>query len=94
MLFGFSRKFYSSTCPKQYRPDLKIPKRLLLISGITLPIFAFIPVLDITLFIAPRLGLFESLKIVLTTYTAGTCMEFYPSWFYRVSTINCFGEVY
>ena len=62
--------------PSKYRPDIKIPKRFLLISAITLPIFAFIPVLDITLYIAPRLGLFESFKIVLTTYTVGTAWNF------------------
>ena len=62
--------------PSKYRPDIKIPKRFLLISAITLPIFAFIPVLDITLYIAPRLGLFESFKIVLTTYTVGTAWDF------------------
>ncbi|MFC5591281.1 copper resistance D family protein [Sporosarcina soli] len=62
--------------PSQYRPDIKISKRLLLISAITLPVFAFIPVLDITLYIAPRLGLVESLKIVLTTYTVGTAWDF------------------
>ena len=62
--------------PSKYRPDIKIPKRFLLISTITLPIFAFIPVLDITLYIAPRLGLFESFKIVLTTYTVGTAWNF------------------
>ena len=62
--------------PSKYRPDIKIPKRLLLMSAITLPVFVFIPVLDITLYIAPRLGLFESLKIVLTTYTVGTAWNF------------------
>ena len=62
--------------PSKYRPDIKIPKRFLLISAITLPVFAFIPVLDITLYIAPRLGLFESFKIVLTTYTVGTAWDF------------------
>lgn len=62
--------------PSKYRPDIKIPKRFLLVSAITLPIFAFIPVLDITLYIAPRLGLFESFKIVLTTYTVGTAWNF------------------
>ncbi len=68
--------FILQLVPKQYRPDLKIPKRLLLISGMALPIFAFIPVLDIALFMAPRFGLFESLKMVLTTYTAGTLWNF------------------
>ena len=62
--------------PSKFRPDINIPKRLLLISAIMLPIFAFIPVLDITLYIAPRLGLFDSLIIVLTTYTVGTAWDF------------------
>ncbi|MDW0117544.1 copper resistance protein CopD [Sporosarcina thermotolerans] len=62
--------------PSKYRPELKISKRLLLVSAATLPVFAFIPVLDITLFIAPRLGFVEALKIVLTTYTVGTAWDF------------------
>ncbi|RDW15833.1 copper resistance protein CopD [Oceanobacillus arenosus] len=62
--------------PESQRPDVKIPKYLLLASAVALPIFAFVPVLDITLFIAPRLGLFESFKIVLTTYTVGTAWSF------------------
>ena len=68
--------FFLLLVPSKYRPDIKIPKRLLLISAIMLPVFAFIPVLDITLYIAPRLGLFESFKIVLTTYTVGTAWNF------------------
>ncbi|QED48010.1 copper resistance D family protein [Cytobacillus dafuensis] len=62
--------------PSKYRPDIRIPKRLLLISAIMLPVFAFIPILEIILYISPRLGLFESLKIVLTTYTVGTAWDF------------------
>jgi len=62
--------------PSKYRPDIQIPKRLLLVSAVTLPVFAFLPVLSITLYIAPRLGLFESLKIVLTTYKVGTAWDF------------------
>ncbi|WP_158582994.1 copper resistance D family protein [Lysinibacillus yapensis] len=62
--------------PRHYRPELNIPKSLLLLSAIGIPIFAFIPVWDIILFIAPRLGLMESIKIVLTTYTAGTAWDF------------------
>ncbi|MCM3588292.1 CopD family protein [Mesobacillus maritimus] len=62
--------------PSNYRPDLKISKVLLLIPSLALPVFAFFPVLDLTLYIAPRLGLFESLKIVLTTYTVGTAWDF------------------
>ncbi|RDW16153.1 copper resistance D family protein [Oceanobacillus chungangensis] len=62
--------------PSSYRPNIKIPKYLLLISAIILPVFAFFPVLDSILFIAPRLGLLESFKIVLTTYTVGTAWDF------------------
>lgn len=62
--------------PDKYRPNIKIPKHLLMISIIALPISAFVPVLDIIAFIAPRLGFLESLKIVLTTFTAGTAWDF------------------
>nr|WP_304214912.1 CopD family protein [Fredinandcohnia onubensis] len=62
--------------PNEYRPDIKFPKRLLFICASTLPVYAFVPVLDIILFLAPRLGFLESLKIVLTTYTAGTAWDF------------------
>lgn len=62
--------------PGDFRPALRIPKRLLLASAIVLPIAAFVPVLDIILFIAPRIGLVESIQSVLTTYTAGTSWDF------------------
>ncbi|KOS67796.1 hypothetical protein AEA09_03975 [Lysinibacillus contaminans] len=62
--------------PSKYRPDIKIPKRFLLISAIAIPILSFIPVLESILYIAPRLGLFESFKIVLTTYTVGNAWDF------------------
>ena len=62
--------------PGKYRPDINIPKRLLLTSAITIPVLAFLPVLNSILYIAPRLGLLESFKIVLTTYTVGTAWDF------------------
>ncbi|MEK4800058.1 MULTISPECIES: copper resistance D family protein [Oceanobacillus] len=62
--------------PSNNRPEVIIRKRMLFISAITLPIFAFIPVLDIIVLIAPRLGLFESIKIVLTTYSVGNAWNF------------------
>ncbi len=62
--------------PSQYRPDMNISTRILLISAITLPVCAFLPVLNSILYIAPRLGLFESFKIVLTTYTVGNAWSF------------------
>ncbi len=62
--------------PSNYRPEIVIRKRMLFLSAITLPIFAFIPVLDIIFLIAPRLGLFETIKIVLTTYSVGNAWNF------------------
>lgn len=62
--------------PSKYRPDIKISKRFLLISACALPVCAFFPVLNSVLYIAPRLGLLESFKIVLTTYTVGNAWNF------------------
>ncbi|MEN2467808.1 CopD family protein [Ornithinibacillus sp. JPR2-1] len=62
--------------PNKYRPDIKIQKRFLQVSAISLPVISFVPVLDVILYIAPRLGLVESFKIVLTTYTVGTAWIF------------------
>jgi putative copper export protein len=62
--------------PSDYRPEVIIRKHMLFISAITLPIFAFIPVLDIILLIAPRIGLFETIQIVLTTYSVGNAWNF------------------
>lgn len=58
--------------PASYRPGFHVPNKLLLLCSLSIPIFTFLPVLNITLYIAPRLGLVESFKIVLTTYTLGT----------------------
>lgn len=62
--------------PSTYRPDVKISTDYLLISAILVPILAFMPVLDITLFIAPRLGFAEALQTVLLSYTVGNAWDF------------------
>lgn len=62
--------------PSKHRPDIKISKRLLLMSAIAIPILSFLPVLESILYIAPRLGFLESSKIVLTTYTVGNAWDF------------------
>lgn len=67
--------FVLALVPQQYRPTIHVPKKVLVISAILVPWMAFLPVLDITLYIAPRLGFIESLKIVLTTYTIGTAWD-------------------
>ena len=58
--------------PPSYRPALSIPNKLLTVCTLSIPIFAFFPVLNITLYIAPRLGFVEALNTVLTTYTIGS----------------------
>lgn len=62
--------------PNRYRPDIHFSKRLMLISAIFIPVCAFFSVLDIVLYIAPRLGLLESFTIVLTSYTVGAAWSF------------------
>lgn len=62
--------------PNKYRPDIKVSKRFLLMSAIALPVLSFLPVLENILYISPRLGLLESFKIVLITYTAGNAWIF------------------
>lgn len=62
--------------PNNYRPDLRISKGFMSASVITVPIVSFIPILDITRLLAPRLGFVDSLKMVLTTYTVGTAWNF------------------
>jgi putative copper export protein len=62
--------------PSTHRPDVKIQKNSLIISAIMVPTFAFLPVLDITLFIAPHLGFGEALTTVLISYTVGNAWNF------------------
>lgn len=62
--------------PSTYRPEVKIPTDYLLISAILVPILAFMPVLDIILFIVPRLGFAEALQTVLLSYTVGNAWNF------------------
>ncbi|MGG0720539.1 CopD family protein [Robertmurraya massiliosenegalensis] len=62
--------------PNDYRPDVSIKKRFLLISAVGVPIFSFVPIFDLALYLAPRLGLVESFKMVLTSFTVGTTWNF------------------
>lgn len=68
--------FILQLVPNKYRPDVSVSNRILLISTGLVPILSFIPILDIILYIAPRLGLVDSVKVVLTTYTVGTAWNF------------------
>lgn len=57
--------------PSTYRPAISISRRLLVISTLGIPIFAFIPVLQLILYLVPRLGMSESFLTVLTGFTIG-----------------------
>lgn len=57
--------------PDKYRPAFSISNRLMLGSAIAVPVMAFMPVLNIVLYIAPRLGLARSFEVVLLQYTIG-----------------------
>ena len=71
MLFYFTGQLSSWAVPPTYRPALTIPRHLLAISTLGIPIFAFIPVLQVILYLAPRLGTAESFLSVLTSFTIG-----------------------
>lgn len=62
--------------PNEHRPDIRIKKSSLFISAVGVPIFSFVPILDLALYLAPRLGLVESFKMVLTSFTVGTAWNF------------------
>lgn len=62
--------------PPHLRPDVIVSQKVLVVGTALIPLAAFLPVLDITLYISPRLGFFDALSIVLTTYTIGTAWNF------------------
>ena len=68
--------FIVSIVPSDHRPAVAIPTRLYRLSAGAIPVLTFIPVLDIILYISPRLGFFEAFKIVLTTYSMGHAWDF------------------
>lgn len=57
--------------PSTYRPAITSSRRLLAICSIGIPLFAFIPVLQVILYLTPRLGIMESSLSVLTSFTIG-----------------------
>lgn len=68
--------FVLQIVPKHYRPAINVPPKLLLWSTILIPVATFIPVLNIILYISPRLGFGQATKIVLSTYTVGLAWTF------------------
>ena len=63
--------FLLGLAPSTYRPAITASRRLLAISTLRIPILAFIPVLQVILYLAPRLGAAESFLSVLTGFTIG-----------------------
>jgi putative copper export protein len=68
--------FVLQIVPLQYRPAINVPSKLLLWSATLIPVATFIPVLNIILYISPRLGFAQATKIVLSTYTVGLAWTF------------------
>ena len=68
--------FVLQIVPIQYRPAINVPPKLLLWSTILIPVVTFIPVLNIIMYVAPRLGFGKATKIVLSTYTVGLAWTF------------------
>ena len=63
--------FLLGLVPSTYRPSITTTRRLLAISTLGIPLLAFIPVLQVILYLAPRLGTAESFLSVLTGFTIG-----------------------
>ena len=57
--------------PKTARPEIKIPKSVLLGATLGIAIFSFLPVLKIVLYLYEDLGLAYTLKSVLTNFEVG-----------------------
>ncbi|WP_045524465.1 copper resistance D family protein [Neobacillus niacini] len=63
--------FILSLIPKTARPEIKIPKGVLLGAALGIAIFSFLPVLKIVLYLYEDLGLGYTLKSVLTNFEVG-----------------------
>lgn len=68
--------FVLKIVPIQYRPAINVPPKVILWSVTLIPVVTFIPVLNIILYISPRLGFVQATKIVLSTYTVGVAWTF------------------
>lgn len=66
-----SGTFILRIVPASLRPAIAVTQKQLVLIITLIPVAAFLPVLDITLYISPRLGFMNALSIVLTTYTVG-----------------------
>lgn len=63
--------FLVGLAPSTYRPAFMRSRRLLAICTVGIPLFAFLPVLQVILYMAPRVGVAESFFSVLTSFTIG-----------------------
>jgi putative copper export protein len=63
--------FILNLVPKSVRPEIKIPKMVLLSAALGIAIFSFLPVLSIVLYLYEDLGLGYTLKSVLTNFEVG-----------------------
>ena len=68
LLFGY---FIVRMVPNEHRPSIKVPVKLLQLSVVGVLIGGFVPALYVVTFIAPRIGIIDSVVTVLTVYTVG-----------------------
>jgi putative copper export protein len=63
--------FILNLIPKNARPEIRIPKGVLLAAALGIILFSFLPVLKIVLYLYEDLGLGYTLKSVLTNFEVG-----------------------
>jgi putative copper resistance protein D len=63
--------FILNLIPKYARPEIRIPKGVLLAAALGIALFSFLPVLRIVLYLYEDLGLGYTLKSVLTNFEVG-----------------------
>ncbi|MFP3916832.1 CopD family protein [Lysinibacillus telephonicus] len=68
--------FLLSLVPKTHRPNINFPQKGLIAGIAGIAIFSFFPVLEIILYLAPRIGVLEALQSILLTFEVGKAWVF------------------
>ncbi|MFS0671495.1 CopD family protein [Peribacillus frigoritolerans] len=68
--------FILQLVPSAYRPDINVPKGVLMLATAGIGIFSFIPVLQVILYLYQDIGFEQTLKSVLFTFEVGKAWIF------------------
>lgn len=68
--------FILSIVPNTHRPKINVPKGVLMIASGGIAIFSFFPVLQLVLYLAPDIGLAQTMQSVLFTFEVGKAWMF------------------